>query len=1104
MDTATVNTSETMKYKYNMNFSQNIRAIFAFLMILFMGMPAMSQTLVKGTIISASDGFTLPGASVVELDKNNRVVNGVISDAFGNYVLPVSSTENSIQFSFIGFQPKIENIGDRTTINVSLSDEDMQIEEVVVRGSRSVSDGFMNIKEKNLTTSVQRIDAKIIEDIPATSIDEAMQGQLAGVDITASSGDPGAGMSIRIRGTSSINSSSEPLIVVNNVPFDTEIDNDFDFTTADEEGYAQMLNVSPDDIKEIAVLKDAAATAQWGSRAANGVIMITTKRGVKGDPQIRYSYKHSIAEQPDQIPMLNGDQYSTLILEGYMNKDGRPLPSDTRELRYDPDWSEFWNYNQNTDWVKAITRTGITQDHNLSLTGGGEKARYRISVGYLDQSGTTLGTDLTRLSTMINLDYYVSDKISFITDLSYNRGENSKNYPDLDNDEYELVRSVAYKKMPNMSIYERNAEGESNEVFFSPSENVQGGWPDTYNPVAMSEKGLFRISNNRIIPKFGVRYNILTNLRYNFDVSFDVNNDKSRSFLPQVSTGKAWTDPSVNRAGDKDADAFSVQTFNKLYYEPNLGDRHSLMLMGSITSYDKRSQVYQFITTNTASSELRDPSVVSRIVNAEDIGINSGKSQNRTVAGLFIFSYDFEEKYILSGSVRRDGSSKFGAGKRFGTFPAISARWRISDESFMQSLAFLNDLSLRASYGENGNAPGKSYTQFNSYTTYDYNYLGQPAVYAKSMELANKKWETTIQKNIGMNIILFENRINVDFDFYQKRTKDLFFEKLKIPSSSGYTEIGMNAGTMDNQGFEINVMTTLLDIKASDFKFDLNFNFARNVNIIREISELYPTEKGVTTKNGEYLSRLQIDNPVGSFYGYRYLGVYEDEEATIARDVDGNLVTDINGNPVYMSFNYPATVYQFQPGDAIYEDINHDGNIDAYDVVYLGDANPLFTGGFGTFITYKDFTLNSSFHYRYGNDIINQARMDTENMYGYDNQSQAVLRRWRNLGDQTDIPRALINGGYNYLGSNRFVEDGSFVRLKFVNLTYSIPKNWIQKAKLKQLKVGVTLKNLYTWTNYSGQDPEISPKGSDPFQIGYDKSRTPRPKELSFNLSVTF
>jgi TonB-linked SusC/RagA family outer membrane protein len=659
--------------------------------------------------------------------------------------------------------------------------------------------------------------------------------------------------------------------------------------------------------------------------------------------------------------------------------------------------------------------------------------------------------------------------------------------------------------MPNMGIYKTDSAGNYTDVFFSPESNIQGSWPSTYNPVAMAEKGLYNIINNRIIPKFGIRYNILASLRYNFDIAFDVNNEKRKTFLPQDATGKPWTDPYVNQAGDKDNDIFIVQTFNRLYYQPKLGDKHDLIMLASFTTYDKTNYLYQAITSNTASAALQDPAITSRIVNAEGLAINSGKSRNRSVAVLFTFNYSLLDRYILSGSIRRDGSSKFGAGKRFGNFPSISARWRISDEFFMKSLTFISDLSIRASYGENGNAPGKSYSQFNNYGTFSWNYLGEPALYSQTMELTNKKWETTIQKNLGFNLIILNNRINIDLDIYQKRTKDLFFEDLNIPSISGFDEIDMNGGVMDNQGWEINILSRILDIKSADLSVDFNFNIARNQNIIRELSDLYPQVSG-NIANGEYLSRIQIDNPVGSFYGYRFTGVYKDEASTVAQDADGNPIMDINGNPVIMTFNYPYSNYYFQPGDAMYEDINHDGNINELDVVYLGDANPLFTGGFGPIIRYKGLTINSFFHFRYGNDIINKVRMETEKMYNYDNQSTAVLRRWRHEGDETGIPRALLFGGYNWLGSDRFVEDGSFLRFKNLSITYDLPASFIKKLRLAALRIGITATNLWPWTEYKGQDPEISLKssGDKQFQFGYDNSLTPRPREITFRLSFGF
>ena len=597
--------------------------------------------LLKGNVKSSDDNTTLPGASIVEMDRTGRIITGAITDAFGNYIIKISDPENKIIFSFIGYKSFETHLNGRKTIDVSLEAESLEIEQIQVVGEKKINNGFMSISERNLTTSIQRMDAKEIENIQATSIDEAMQGRLAGVDIVASSGDPGAGMSIRIRGTSSINSSSEPLIVVDNIPYDTEISADFDFATADEEGYAAMLNISPEDIQEIIVLKDAASTAQWGSKAANGVLMIKTKRGTIGKPVVKYTYKFSLAEQPHPIPMLNGDQYSMMILEGFMNLRGVPISADNKEFRYDPEWEDYYNYSQNTDWIGAVTRTGFTHDHNISLSGGGEKARYRFSVGYLKQIGTTLGTDLSKLSGRLNLDYYVSDKISFSTDISYNLGDNNKNYPDIDTKKYKHsgIREVAYNKMPNMSIYEMDEEGNPTDVYFSPEENSQGGWYTTYNPVAMADKGMYNIRNNRIVPTFSLRYSIFSTLQYTSDVAFDINNEKRRSFLPQDATGKNWTDPNVNRAGDIDNDVFSVQTFNKLYYHPRLGDKHDLMLLASFITNDKTNYGYAVYTANSASVALQDPSIESRIINGSGLSVSSGKSRSRDLAGLFTFSY---------------------------------------------------------------------------------------------------------------------------------------------------------------------------------------------------------------------------------------------------------------------------------------------------------------------------------------------------------------------------------------------------------------------------------------------------------------------------------
>jgi hypothetical protein len=370
------------------------------------------------------------------------------------------------------------------------------------------------------------------------------------------------------------------------------------------------------------------------------------------------------------------------------------------------------------------------------------------------------------------------------------------------------------------------------------------------------------------------------------------------------------------------------------------------------------------------------------------------------------------------------------------------------------------------------------------------------------MELKNLRWQTLRGTNVGYNVSLFKGRLRMDGEVYRNRTKDLFFDGLQISSFTGYNSIFMNVGTMDNQGWELAVWTQPYKSKTLTVGFD--FNISGNQNVIREISEFYPNQRGDVTKNGEYLRLLQINNPFGSFYGYKYKGVYTDMNATVAKDAKGAPIIGPNGQTIYMRFNYPQTNYIFQPGDAMYEDINHDGNINYMDVVYLGNSNPKLSGGFGPSVTWKNFRLTSFFSFRYGYDVINGTKMNTTNMYGFDNQSTAVLSRWRKEGDVTDMPRALIQGGFNWLGSDRYVEDASYIRFRTVTLRYNFDKKALKKMKMKSASFYVTAENLFTFTNYLGQDPEVSFRGSDPFRVSYDYSMTPPAKNITIGLVAAF
>jgi hypothetical protein len=416
---------------------------------------------------------------------------------------------------------------------------------------------------------------------------------------------------------------------------------------------------------------------------------------------------------------------------------------------------------------------------------------------------------------------------------------------------------------------------------------------------------------------------------------------------------------------------------------------------------------------------------------------------------------------------------------------------------------YIDDLSFRASYGIVGNAPRYDYTYLNTYQNYGFSYLGNAGVYPSNLELSDLRWEKVAQANVGLSLAMFKNALSMDFDLYRKRTTDLFYPGLTIPNYNGYAGVDMNIGTMDNQGWEFNINGAA--VKKKNIRVDVNFNISHNENVIREISPYYPREnKGKVTANNVFKVFVQENNPFGSFYGFKYKGVYRDLNSTIALDENGSQIIGPNGQKVYMRFSYPSVDYVFQPGDSMYEDINNDGNIDYKDIVYLGNGNPKLTGGFGTNVTlFGKIRFGANFSYRTGYQIINGTKITTTNMYGFSNQSTAVLRRWKADGDVTDMPRAVYGGGYNFLGSDRYVEDGSYLRLRSITLKYDFSKNLMKRLGMKSLSANVIMENILTFTKYTGQDPEV-PVKLNAFSTVVDNSTTPPIKTVTLGLTANF
>jgi TonB-linked SusC/RagA family outer membrane protein len=1070
-------------------------------------MHAQAQTagkiLIKGHIIDANDKLPVIGATVIEQDKDKRTVTAQTSDIDGNFALKITSSANKLVISFIGSKTIILDIGTRTVFNVAMQPSANDLSEVAITAKAQTNNGTgLNIDKLDQTTSTVSLNAKDVEALQATTIDQAIQGRLPGVDIVSNSGDPGAGMSIKIRGTSSINGISNPLIVVDGVPFDTQVPSDFNFATADNIEYADLLSIAPSDIQDISILKDAAATAVWGARAANGVLIIRTKRGQKGPPTITYTFKGTTTQQPSGIPLLTGDQYSTFIPEEVMNVTGAPLNTFTnKEFEYDPlDLYYYKNYSQNTDWVKAISRNGNVTDNNLSISGGGDKARYFASVGYNNQVGTTLGTGLNRLNTRLNLDYIVSDKIHFTTFFAYSHTNTQFDYAASSNGTGpDGVRAIAAIKMPNSSIFEYNEYGQLTPTYFSPAQNVQGLYSTSttrtiYNPVAMAAAAQNSLVNDRITPHFNLVYNISSEFAATADVVFDINNNRQSRFLPEIATGRPFTETTVNRASNADYDTYSVSTKTNFLYTPRLNEKHSFQGLISFQTEDDKTLNQGQLIANTASSALQDASAAGRTANT-DLGITSSIGETRSVAALINGQYKYLDRYIINVALRGDGNSRFGPNHRYGLFPSISGRYRLSGEPFMKKYS--------SSYGEAGNTPNSDYLYYSIYTNTANNYLGQSGLYPSNIQLNNLRWETLKGFDGGLSIIMFKNKLNIDLDVYRNRTENLLTPNLSIASYNGYNTLNdLNVGVLDNQGFELSIFST--PYKGRDLTVNFNFNISSNLNILRSISPYYATSKGDLTTNGNYLSVLQVGNPLGSIYGYKYQGVYTNADATIARDASGNKIISPDGTPVQTRFNYPQSGYVFQPGDAKYADINHDGNINYQDVVYLGNGNPKFTGGFGPSFTFKNqLTLEAFFNYRIGGQIINGTKMLTTNEYSFNNQSTAVLRRWRNPGDITDIPRALYNTGYNWLGSDRYVEDGSFLRLRSITARYTFSKDVARKVQAKNLSVYFTAENLLTFTHYTGQDPEV-PTAPGIYGQVIDNSTTPPLQQYTLGLVITF
>lgn len=1085
-----------------------------------------------GDVISGNvsdDIEPLMMVNVVEIDNNRRIVAHGVTDINGNFSFRVVNPKDKIQISYIGYKTEVLPI-DRKVFKIKMKSS-TQLQEVVVKAVKKTETTGLSIPVTELSVASQTISMKEFEGLGLTSVDEALQGRIAGLDIVANSGNLGSGTTMRLRGVSTINGNANPLIVVNGNVWTNDADADFDYNNANEEKFAELLNVNPEDIESISVLKDAAATAIWGSQGANGVIEIKTKRGQRGKTKVQYSYRFTGAWSPEGLKVLNGDDYTMYLKEAYFNPKLDNSYSDKTsskyiwELNYDSDKPDYQMFNNNTDWRDEVTQFAANSQHFVSLTGGGEKARFRVSGGYDSQNGTVIKQHLDRFTTRVALDYYVSDRITVSTNFDMTYTLNKKNYRTNGNNanDGDDLLAIAYKKMPNIAVYEEDANGVSTGQFYSMNKSIASSvFADDQlnipNPVAVAYLAKNDEKTLKLSPEFILKYDLLgtetgtTKLTYEGRIIFDIFSKDENTFLPASLSSEGWSGKYANRASSESYKSHGLTTTHSLTFQPHFNNEdHSLLVLARMQYVDGSSTAQYVQKYGLATSD---------ITSATSDGIYEGFSNSfgqwKSNYYTMQVHYSYKGRYSITATARYDGSTKFGVENRWGLFPAVSARWNISDEPWMEKVKWLSMLSIRPGWGQVGRQPDAEYLFYSKYGG-GASYVGNTSIQPNNIRLSGLKWESKETWNLGFDFGFFDDKINGDLSLYTQKTTDLLMEKRKIPGSSGFSELAWsNVGAMRNVGWEFNINGNRI-VQAGKFSMNFNITFANNRN---EILEMDPTvlesiNGDFDYTNGSYLSRVQLNNPLGSIYGFRYKGVYQyseysDEEvkgvsgpnAPVARNANGDVIYDENGRAKAMMFNYGGTgETEFQGGDAIYEDINHDGQINELDIVYLGSSLPKLTGGFGTKLMYDRWSLNLQFNYRLGNKIINRARMNAEGMYDNLNQTQGVNWRWHSEGDIAVVPRALYKTGFNWLGSDRFVEDGSFLRLNYAQISYAMPSKLIKQWGLSQLSFYLTLNNVFCITKYSGADPEVAQAGWNPC---YDDSRTPRQRSFTFGATIAF
>ena len=981
-------------------------------MMMLLSSSMLAQNIKVHGVVKDGTGESVIGATVVQKGTGN----GTITDFDGNFSLSVPS-DAILTISYIGFATQDIHVNGQNNLSVVLHDNSQTLTEVVVIG-------YGTMRKSDLTGAIGSLAAKDMENSPVSNIGQAIQGKIAGLQVV-DAGKPGDNVSLKIRGLGSINN-CDPLVVIDGVPTDLGLNS---------------LNMA--DVERLDVLKDASATAIYGSRGANGVVMITTKKGKDGKGKLALSANLAIQNATKLPKLLNASQYAALSND-MMNNAG---------YNANPAWADPSSLGKGTDWVDELFRTGYMQNYTVSYSGGNDKSHYYVSGGFLNQSGIVESVNYRRFTFQENSDAQVLKWLKFSNNITVSADQKQQGSYDLGN---------TYKALPIYAVKDENGEWtgpEGNSLWFGSIKN----------PIGPTQTDKQKTNGYNFLGNITAELSFTKWLKFKSTFGLDVKFWFADNYTPKYAWKPIATEESSRFKSDNKS--FTYLWDNYFLFDYTFAKKHHVGLMAG-TSAQWNNFDYLNAQKNIFAFEN-----VHEMDNGQEMYAIGG---NETEWALFSYmaraTYDYNNKYLLTATIRRDGSSRFGRSKRWGMFPSVSAAWRISEEAWFKKSDLLSDLKIRVGYGVTGSqASVSNYGYLASYNTsvYPFGYAGneQAALVSASLANPNIHWEEVAQANIGFDAVLFNSRAILSVDAYIKNTNDMLV-KASIPITSGFEDTSTtytNAGKVRNTGIEVTLHTVNL---KGELSWESDFSYTYNKNKIKDLNSNVPYY--INQINNSYVTMLQKDYPINVFYGYVTDGIFQN-----AQEVEAHAIQ-------------PGA----EPGDIRFKDLNNDGVINDDDRTVIGNPNPTHLFSLGNNLTYKGFELGIYLQGVAGNKIFNANNIDLTGMSAAYNQSTDVLNRWTGEGTSNTMPRAVFGDpNQNNRVSDRLVENGSYLRLKTISLAYNFPQRWLKALTVENARLTLSCENVATITSYSGFDPEVGLNGID--LSTYPISRT-------FNIGINF